>query len=208
MTRRGEVFPIPIWSGGCLDLAVTRPEGALALADVEDDATKNYHWHVQGALAPYALRPLLAANHAERAVDLFTFTQPLSLDADVWGRLYDNDSIGARGHMALTNFTIRGEIVSSVESDFCYTNRFLEFFQPRLQTGAQRMMADGIAVDFNSWRIYFTNGFSTADPRAVARAIGRKAGEVMDPYRFAVPCPARVNGYAPLRGRGGRGFMV
>ncbi|MGA9780102.1 MAG: hypothetical protein WBS33_17720, partial [Verrucomicrobiia bacterium] len=181
-------------------LAVTRPEGALALADVENDVTKDYHWHVQGALAPSALRPLLAANHAERAVDLFTFTQPLWLDADAWGRLYDNDSIGARGHMALTNFTLRGETVSRVESDFCYTNRLLEFFQPRLLTGAQRMRADGIAVDFNSWRIYFTNGFSTADPRAVARAIGRKAGQVMDPYRFAVPCPARVDGYVPLRG--------
>jgi AsmA-like C-terminal region len=181
-------------------LAVTRPEGALALADVENDATKNYHWHVQGALAPNALRPLLAANHAGRAVDLFTFTQPLSLDADVWGRLYDEDSIGARGHMALTNFTVRGEMVSRVASDFCYTNRLLEFFQPRLQAGAQRMSADGIAVDFNSWRIYFTNGFSTADPRAVARAISRKAGDVMEPYRFGVPCPARVNGYAPLRG--------
>lgn len=181
-------------------LAVTRPEGALALADVENNVTKDYHWHVQGALAPSALRPLLAANHAERAVDLFTFTQPLWLDADAWGRLYDNDSIGARGHMALTNFTLRGETVSRVESDFCYTNRLLEFFQPRLLTGAQRMRADGIAVDFNSWRIYFTNGFSTADPRAVARAIGRKAGQVMDPYRFAVPCPARVDGYVPLRG--------
>ncbi|HLZ54217.1 MAG TPA: AsmA-like C-terminal region-containing protein [Verrucomicrobiae bacterium] len=182
------------------DLALTRPEGALVLADVEDDATKNYHWHVQGALAPYALRPLLATNRAERVMDLFTFTRPLSLDADVWGRLYDDDSIGARGHLALTNFTIRGEIVNTVESDFGYTNRFLEFFQPRLQTGAQRMRADGVAVDFNAWRIYFTNGFSTADPRAVARAIGPKAGEVMDPYRFAIPCPARVNGYAPLRG--------
>ena len=182
------------------DLAVTRPEGALALADVENDATKNYHWHVQGAIAPLALRPLFAANHAERAVDLFTFTQPLFLDAEVRGRLNDNDSIGARGHLALTNFTIRGETVSSVESEFCYTDRFLEFFQPRLQTGAQKMRADGIAVDFNGWRIYFTNGFSTADPRAVARAIGRKAGGVMEPYRFAVPCPARVNGYAPLRG--------
>ncbi len=182
------------------DLAITRPEGALALTDVENDVTKNYHWHAQGALAPYALRPLLAANHAERAVDLFTFTRPLWLDVDVWGRLYDNDSISAEGHMALTNFTIRGEVVSRVGSDFCYTNRFLEFFQPRLQTGEQRMSADGVTVDFNAWRIYFTNGFSTADPRAVARAIGRKAGEVMDPYRFEVPCPARVNGYAPLRG--------
>ena len=181
-------------------LAVTRPEGTLTFADLENDVTGNYHWHVQGALAPDALRPLLAANHAEQAVDLFTFTQPLWLEADVWGRLNDPGSIGARGRMAVTNFTIRGETVSSVESDFGYTNRFLEFFQPRLQAGAQRMRADGIALDFNSWRIYFTNGFSTADPRAVARAIGRKAGEVMDPYRFAVPCPARVNGYAPLRG--------
>ena len=181
-------------------LVVTRPEGVLTLTDVENDATKNYHWHVQGALALPVLQPLLTANQAERISEVFTFSQPLSLDADVWGRLYDDESVGATGHLALTNFTIRGEAVSSVGSDFHYTNRCIEFFQPRLQTDAHEMMADGITVDFNSWRIYFTNGFSTADPRAVARAIGSKAGEVMDPYRFAVPCPARVNGYAPLRG--------
>jgi hypothetical protein len=181
-------------------LVVTRPEGALALADVENDATKSYHWHVQGVLAPDAIQPLLASSHAERALGLFTFSQPLFLDADVWGRLYDDDSIGAAGRLALTNFTVRGETVGSVESAFRYTNRVLEFFHPRLQTGAQRMTADGIAADFNSWRIYFTNGFSTADPRAVARAIGPKVGEVMEPYRFGQPCQARVNGYAPLRG--------
>jgi hypothetical protein len=181
-------------------LIVSRPEGALALADVEDDRTKNFRWHVQGALAPDALRPLLAENHAEKALEPFTFTQPLHLNADVWGRLYDNDSLGAAGWAALTNFTIHGETVSNVESAFRYTNRFLEFFQPRLQAGAQKMSADGIAVDFNAWRIYFTNGFSTADPRAVARAIGPKPGEVMTAYHFGLPCPARVNGYAPLRG--------
>jgi hypothetical protein len=182
-------------------LTVTRPEGKLLLADIEDDATKSYHWQVQGVLAPDALRPLLASNPAARRVpELFTFTRPLSLQADVWGRLYDNDSLGATGHLALTNFTIRGESVGSVESTFRYTNRFLEFFQPRLQTGMQKMSADGIAVDFNSWRIYFTNGFSTADPRAVARAIGPKVGAIMEPYHFGLPCPAQVSGYAPLRG--------
>jgi hypothetical protein len=183
-------------------LAVARPEGKLLLADVEDDATKSYHWQVQGVLAPDALRPLLPSNQVKRVLELFTFTQPLSLQADVWGRLYDNDSLGATGHLALTNFTIRGETVGSVESAFKYTNRFLEFFQPRLQTGGQKMAADGIAADFNSWRIYFTNGFSTADPRAVARAIGPKVGEIMKPYHFGLPCPAQVNGYAPLRGTG------
>jgi len=181
-------------------LSVKRPEGVLTLADVEDDRTKSYHWQVQGALAPNALQPLLGSSHAERALELFTFTQPLFLNADVWGRLYDDDSIGTAGYATLTNFTIRGEAVSSVESAFRYTNRFLEFFQPHLQAGAHRMAADGIAVDFNAWRIYFTNGFSTADPRAVAHAIGPKAGEVMEPYRFGLPCPTRVNGYAPLRG--------
>lgn len=181
-------------------LIVNRPEGVLALADIEDDRTKNFRWHVQGALAPDALQPLLAENHAEKALEPFTFTQPLHLNADVWGRLNDDNSLGATGRAALTNFTVHGESVSSVESAFHYTNRFLEFFQPRLQAGAQKMSADGIAVDFRAWRIYFTNGFSTADPRAVARAIGPQAGAVMEPYRFGSPCPARVNGYAPLRG--------
>ncbi|HUA66997.1 MAG TPA: AsmA-like C-terminal region-containing protein [Candidatus Saccharimonadales bacterium] len=181
-------------------LIVTPPQGTLALTDVENDATKEYHWHAQGKFAPDAIEPLLASSRAERALGIFTFTQPLFLNADVRGRLYDNDSISAMGQAALTNFTIHGETVSSVESAFHYTNRVLEFFRPRLRTGAQRMAADGITVDFNSWRIYFTNGVSTADPRAVARAIGSKAGEVMAPYRFGQPCPARVNGYAPLRG--------
>jgi hypothetical protein len=181
-------------------LIVKRSETELTLGDAEDDSTKSYHWQIQGALAPVIIQPLLASSQAERALKLFTFTQPLFLNADVWGRLYDNDSIGAAGRLALTNFTIRGESVNSVESAFRYTNRFLEFFQPHLQAGAQRMTADGIAVDFNSWRIYFTNGFGNADPRAVARAIGPKAGEVMEPYRFKLPCPAHVNGYAPLRG--------
>ncbi len=181
-------------------LTVMRPEGKLRLADMEDDATKSYHWQVQGVLAPDALQPLLASNHVQRLPELFTFTRPLSLQAEIWGRLYDNDSLGATGHLALTNFTIRGETVGSVESAFRYTNRFLEFFQPRLQTGMQTMAADGIAVDFNAWRIYFTNGVSTADPRAVARAIGPKVGAIMEPYHFGLPCPAQVNGYAPLHG--------
>ena len=182
------------------DLVVTRPEGSLALADTENDGTKSYHWHIRGVLNPEAIRPLLTTSETEHALKLFSFTKPLFLDADIWGRLYDYDSIGATGRMALTNFTIRGETVGSVESAFCYTNRFLEFFQPHLQTGAQTMSADGIAADFNSWRIYFTNGFSTADPRAVARAIGPKTGKTMEPYRFGQPCSVRVNGCAPLHG--------
>jgi len=181
-------------------LTVKRTEGALMLDDVEDDSTKSFHWHVQGSLAPDAIQPLLASSHAERSLQAFTFAQPLFLNADVWGRLYDDDSLGAAGWAALTNFTVHGEAVSSVESTFQYTNRVLKFFQPRLQAGVQRMRADGITVDFNAWRIYFTNGFGTADPRAVARAIGPKPGEVMEPYRFGLPCPAHVNGYAPLRG--------
>ena len=182
------------------DLVVTRPEGTLALADTENDDTKSYHWRIHGVLNPEAIRPVLTANHAERGLELFTFTKPLFLDADVWGRSHDHDSIGAAGRMALTNFTIRGESVSCVESAFCYTNRFLEFFQPRLQARGQTMSADGIAADFNSWRIYFTNGFSTADPGSVTRAIGPKTGKIMEPYRFGQPCNVRVNGYAPLRG--------
>ncbi|MDE3066507.1 MAG: hypothetical protein KGJ60_03050 [Verrucomicrobiota bacterium] len=182
------------------DLAVAQPEGLIQLAGTEDDRTKFYHWHVRGALDPAVLRPQFETRKARHALNLFTSTQPARVDADVWGRLYDYDSIGARGRIALTNFTFRGEAADYFESAAAYTNRVLQCFQPDLRRGGERLTADGITVDFNAQRIYFTNGFSTAEPQAVARAIGPKVGSALAPYHFLQPPTVRVSGYAPLRG--------
>ena len=183
------------------DLAIARAKTGLELAGEEDDATKNYHWHIRGAFDPETLRPFLTASNAVRGFGQFKFTGPAILDFEARGRLYDADSIAAAGRAALTNFTVRGQAADSVVSEFQYSNRVVEFFSPRLfrAGGRQTMTADQITLDFNAQRIRFVNGFSTAEPEAVARAIGSKTAHILEPYRFAEPPTARVNGYAPLR---------
>ena len=183
------------------DLRLARGKSRLEIAGSEDDATKDYHWNIRGTLDPEIIRPFLTASNAARGLNHFTFTGPPAVDVDVSGRLYDYDRIAASGRVALTNFTIRGQAADNVAAGLFYTNRILEFFRPRLERagGAQTMTADKITVDFNAQRIYFTNGFSTADPLAVAQAIGPKTGRVLEPYHFLQPPTVRVNGYAPLR---------
>ncbi|HZT22441.1 MAG TPA: AsmA-like C-terminal region-containing protein [Verrucomicrobiae bacterium] len=186
-----------VWRLPDLELAQGRTQ--LAADGEENDASRRYRWHVRGRLAAATLQSLLTSPKAVRVFSHFTFAEPLHLNAEIAGRLYDYDSIGACGRAALTNFTIRGEAVDSVTGEFAYTNRVLVFFHPRLWRGAQTMTADAIRVDFNTRLISFTNGFSTADPLAVARAIGPRTGEILAPYQFPIPPPVFVKGQAPLR---------
>ena len=53
------------------------------------------------------------------------------------------------------------------------------------------MTADKVTLDFNRRLICFTNGFSTADPEPVARAIGPKTGRR---WRRIIFCSRRRRG--------------
>jgi hypothetical protein len=185
------------------DLAVVKSKSRLALSGNEDDATKNYYWHIRGVLDPEAARPFLTASNAVRGFEIMKFTELPALDVEVSGRLYDYDSIAASGCVALTNFAVRGEAFGDVTSALNYTNRVLEFLNPQMHTGAQMMTADQVTLDFNRRLIRFTNGFSTADPGPVTRAIGPKTGRVVAPYHFLQPPTVRVNGQLPLRDMNG-----
>jgi len=185
------------------DLALVKAKTRLALSGGEDDRTQGYRWHIRGVFDPEALRPFLTASNAVRGLDHFTFTEPLALELDAQGRLYNYDSISASGHVALTNFTLRGQSVDNVTSELRYTNRVLEFSHPRLWHGTQTMTADKVTLDFKARLIRFTNGFSTADPKVVTHAIGPKTGRLMDPYHFLQPPTAQVNGCVPLRDMNG-----
>lgn len=181
------------------DVALAQSQTRLDISGTEDDATREYRWRVRGAFDPAALRPFLTASNAVRGLNHLAFTQPVQLDADVRGRLYDYDSIGAMGRLALTNFAVRGESIDSVAGDFAYTNRGLDFFNPCLWRGGQTMTAGRITLDFQRRLISFEDGYSTADPEAVARAIGPKTGAILAPYHFLAPPTVRVEGRAPLR---------
>jgi hypothetical protein len=180
------------------DIALAQSKTRLEISGSEDDATKDYRWRIRGAFDPDAIRPFLTASNAVRGFGIVQFTQPVCLDADVWGRLYDYDGIGATGHVALTNFTVRGQSMDSVTAAFSYTNRVLEFSHPNLWRETQTMTADLITLDFNRRLISFKNGYSTADPAAISRAIGPKTAQIMEPYQFLQPPTVRVAGCVPL----------
>ena len=180
-------------------VALTRPEGPMAISGTENDATREYQWHLQGALSPTVIQPFLTSDKAIRGFTNFVFAQPVYLDAQIRGTLYDYDSIIASGHAALTNFSIRGVSVDSAETDFRYAHLVGEFLNPHLQAGEQNMHADGVRLDWPADRLYFTNGLGTADPQQVAKAIGPIPAQVMKPYHFLALPTASVNGYAPLR---------
>jgi hypothetical protein len=187
------------------DLALVKSRTRLRLSGGENDVTKDYRWRICGTLDPEVVRPFLTTSNAARGLELIRLGEPLTLDVEVSGRLYDYDSITAGGRVALTNFAVRGQAFGDVASALRYANRVLEFAHPVGHTGAQMMTADTVTLDFNRLLICFTNGFSTADPEPVARAIGPKTGRAVAPYHFLQPPTARVNGQVPLRDiNGGR----
>jgi hypothetical protein len=185
------------------DLAIAQAKTHLEIGGYEDDATKKYRWHIRGALDPESARPFLTASNAAHGFEIVKLSEPLALDVDVHGRLYDYDSIAADGHLAVTNFAVRGEHFGDVTTVLNYSNRVLEFLQPLMHTGAQMATADSVTLDFNTRLIFFTNVLSTADPQPVARAIGPKTGKIVEPYHFLQPPVARVNGQIPLGGMNG-----
>jgi hypothetical protein len=181
----------------------TNGNSKFEISGSEDDATKEYRLHIRGAANLAAVRPFLTASNAVRGFSRLKFTQPLHLDAEVSGRLYDYDSITGGGRLALTNFAERGEVVDSFTGRFDYTNRVLALLNPRVWRGAQTMTADSVVLDFNKRLIWIHNGYSTADPASVARAIGPKTAAILEPYQFLEPPTAHIEGCAPLRDMNG-----
>ncbi len=178
------------------DLTAARPEGRI-LAELEaDQRTKDFYWRISSTLDPGIVRPLLETNQ-QRGFDFFTFTQPPLINAEIRGRWHDHERIGMSGRVAITNFTFRGETATEFSTGFSYSNRFLLLTGARAQRGPELMSTDGVGVDFTAQKVYLTNGFSTADPMVIARAIGPKIAATIEPYRFDQPPTAHVHGIIP-----------
>ena len=178
---------------------VAQSKTRLEMNGSADDATKEYRLHIGGAFDPECLRAFLTTSNAVRGLGIVRLAVPAQLDADVQGRLGDYDSIGATGRLALTNFTIRGQSFDSVAGAFSYTNRALKFSNPHSWRGVQELSADLVTLDFNRMLIFFKNGHTTADPAAIARAIGPKTAALLEPYHFLQVPTVVVEGCAPLR---------
>lgn len=179
------------------DLEVARPEGGLKIFHRANDVTRDYYFKLQSTIDPQAVLPLFDAE-VRQGFDLCEFGQPPTITGELWGRWYDHDSVGFRGHIALTNFAFRGQQVDTVTTGLNYTNLVVECIETRIYRGTQHLAADGILADFHTHRTHFTNGFSTLDPGLVVRAIGPMVTHVMEPYHFGQPPTAHFNGYTSM----------
>src|SRR6185503_5282765 len=123
------------------DLVATRPEGTLRLAHDSDERNHHYYFGVQSSFEVGALR-LLAPTGAQRGIDMFEFTQPPVIDAKIWGEWRKPEETGLQAHITASNFTFRGESVTSVAADVQYTNGFVLVTSPRIERGSNYMTAD------------------------------------------------------------------
>lgn len=180
------------------DLTVSTTNGQIQALHRANDRTKDYYWHINSDVDPQILRPLLQTNQL-RAADLFTFNQAPHIEGEIWGRWHDYERTGFKARVALTNFAFRGETADSCGAIVEYTNRFLRVTAAHLERGSQRITADGMLADFDNFKLYLTNGFSTADEAVVARALGPRIAKIMEPYRFVQPPTAHVYGIIPLK---------
>jgi len=184
------------------DLTLRRPEGCVLAEHWADGRTRHFYWHVTSTVDVRSARPLMGEDQ-QRSLDLFNFTEPPILDAEVWGRYHEPERVGFKARVALANFTFRGESITALQTSLQYTNQLLEFFHPSVQCSTQLASADGLAADFSTQLIFLTNGSSTVNPGVIARAIGPHVARAIDPYQFMYPPSARVYGTIPMRGEEG-----
>ena len=182
------------------DLTVAQGRTRLLLSGGTSEATQNFRCRLTGQLDEASVAALLTTSNAVHGLAQLTCRQPLELAVEASGNLRRLETVSATGRLALTNFAIRDQPMDSVAGSFSYTNLAATIFAPELQRagGAQWMRADTLFLNFTRRAIWITNGWSTADPQAVTRAIGPKTARLMEPYQFASPPLVRVHGSVPV----------
>jgi hypothetical protein len=181
------------------DLVATRPEGTLNLLHVNNDRTKEYYYRFASTIDPQALRPLFPTNQ-QAGFDIVSITQPPIVEGEVWGQWHNRDTIHGNARVTATNFAVRGQSVDALQTEVQFTNRTLTLIKPRARrAGTQELSASSVSFTFDEKRILVTNGFSTAEPMAVARAIGPQIERNLSPYRFLRPPRVYVDGAIPIR---------
>ena len=193
------------YSNECLnlpDLTLTAAGGRLQAEHRANGVTQEFYWKIDSTLDLQLLRPLLS-DEQKKPLDLFSFTQPPVIRAQIWGHGTNWDRVGFDGSAAFNNFVFRGQPMQSLQTAFRYTNLFLAFHQPQILVAGQLAKADGLGVDIKSELVFLTNGFGSVEPRIIAHAIGPHIERAIQPYQFLKPPAARVYGTIPMHGEEG-----
>ena len=122
----------------------------LALNGQQSLVTKNFSFHLAGTLAAASVRPFLIGTRATNAFPYFALHAPLALDVAAAGNLDHLPDATAAGHLALTNFAVRGQTFGSIATDFACSNRVIRLLNPQGYRAAdsQYLTADSVTFDF------------------------------------------------------------
>ncbi len=181
-------------------LIARRPEGEVVADYVSNVSTREFQWKVDSRIDLRVLKPLAKSPRQERAFELFEFSQPPVVNAEIWGRWRDPESLGFVAGARATNFTFRGHAIQGAIGRLHYTNQFLSIIEPAIERpGRRSVTAGGVGIDFVARELYLTNAFGNLDPQVVAQVISPKAGKTMEPYQFADPPNVRVQGKVDLQ---------
>lgn len=187
------------------DLELTQGRTSLKFSGVASEATGNFHCLVDGRLDPESVRPFLTDTNAARGFQYLQFREPVALALDAAGNLRNFSTLTATGSVAAANFAIRDQWLDSVTASLSYTNRIADFFHPRLvrANGSETFAAEKLTWDIPGQKLFLRGGAGHVLPLAVARAIGPKTAEAMEPYQFLTIPNATVDGCIPLKQHNG-----
>lgn len=175
-------------------VTLRRPEGAVEFAYHGDMFTHDYHFRLRSTIDPTIARQLLDDDRQKRAFDHFSLSTPPLIEGDVWGRWMERERTGFLVKVTATNAVIRGEACDFADGTVGFTNGVLTFKDVTLHQGAGRAFIPGAAYDVPQYLLSFTNAVSTLSPASVTRVIGARTAALLEPYQFAEPPHAVVNG--------------
>lgn len=187
------------------DFAIAQGRTAIELAAEESDATRNFHCVASGCLDAQSVRPFLTSTNAARGFGHLQFRDPVVFNLDAAGNLRSFSTLSVTGRVAATNFAIRNQWVDNATATLSYTNLVAEFSNLRLSrsNGTEHFSAEKLTLDIPGQKMLLHHGTGRILPMAVARAIGPKTAEAMEPYQFLDIPTAAVDGCIPLEQRDG-----
>jgi hypothetical protein len=185
-TYSNEVWNLP-------NLRVARPEGNLDLAFTSSDATGDFLFLGDSTIDPQIVRPLFAEKQ-QSLFDQVTFTSPPQIHAEVRGNWREHGSLAFNTHVAVTNFTVRGEKINSLSDTVDYSNQLARFSDGLLVHDSGQLNAPLVEANFASKKISLSNIECTLDPATVERALGKICPAWLKLLIFDSPPDLRVSG--------------
>ena len=179
------------------NLKVVRSEGESSLQYWMNSKTRDFAWTVNVRINPKSLKPML--DEEERsALDLFEFTEPVSLEGEIEGRWRDRQRLKGDVQLSSANFFYKGQKCNAFSALASLRFPLVSLTDVDLTAEDGRITAKKVVVDPIDKTMIVTDGVSTVHPEFITRAIGQKTYHNLKPYHFHEPPRILVNGRFPL----------